>query len=193
MSQANCLWADLDDNFPPVWPENVPPPSATVETSPGKYQLFWFLTTAAHDLDLVERIEDGLAEALSADPAATDRARVLRLPGFPNLKYDSRPLSRLLELHPERRFTLRQFAGLIPPSQRLGDNGEPHSSVGGANTPCHDHASPSRSDEDRQEFRRLMAKKGVVPGTNPTWCFAHDDHREGGIPSLIRGLGTRPV
>ena len=114
VSRSDCLWADIDRSSPVPWPEIVPSPSAIVETSPGKNQVYWFLSEAAYDLRLVEQIEDGLAAALGADPAATDRARVLRLPGFPNLKYDSRPSSRLVELHPDRRFNLEEFKGLIP-------------------------------------------------------------------------------
>jgi hypothetical protein len=178
------LWADIDHGWPVPWPVIVPPPSAIVETSPGKNQVYWFLSEAAFDLSLVEQIEDGLAAVLGADPAATDRARVLRLPGFPNLKYDSRPLSRLVELHPDRRFNLEQFKLLIPmcPPDVHSDNHQQknhnHTATGSSNN---FHA---KSVGERQEFQRLMAKLGVVPGDNPTWCFAHQDKHEGGTRSL---------
>ncbi len=186
VSRADCLWADIDHGWPDAWPESMPPPSAIVESSPGKYQVFWFLTEATHDLTVVEQIEDGLAATFGGDPAATDCARVLRLPGFPNLKYDSRPLSRLVELHSDRRFPLEQFEWLIPPcpTGNHNSNSRRHIEVNNQVSSGSRPTSRAKSEGARQEFRRLMAKLGVIPGDNPTWCFAHDDKREGGRASL---------
>jgi len=64
----------------------VPPPTYVLNTSPDKYQVIW----------KVEDIPQGQAEALlhaiarqfDGDHAATDSARVLRVPGFLNKKYE---------------------------------------------------------------------------------------------------------
>jgi hypothetical protein len=63
----------------------VPPASAILSTSPGKYQVFWRvegLGFADQEVTLKR-----LAMAFGGDPACTDCNRVLRIPGFLNRKY----------------------------------------------------------------------------------------------------------
>ncbi|MBI2166234.1 MAG: hypothetical protein HYU29_07540 [Chloroflexi bacterium] len=111
---AICLWADLDQGLPTPWPTEVPEPSIVVETSPGKAQAYWLLSHAAEHLDKVEELDRRLVHVLGGDMAATNRARVLRLPGFRNLKYPEQPIARLVEMHPEQHYTLEAFASLPP-------------------------------------------------------------------------------
>ncbi len=73
------------------------------------------LSEPVPDLELVERMVKRLTATLGGDPAATDRARVLRLPGFRNLKYSDRPVARLLELHEERRYSIAAVESALPP------------------------------------------------------------------------------
>ena len=63
----------------------VPPASAILSTSPGKYQVFW--RVEGFDFDLQEVTLKKLAIAFGGDPACTDCNRVLRVPGFLNRKY----------------------------------------------------------------------------------------------------------
>jgi hypothetical protein len=65
--------------------DSVPPPSAIVSTSPGKYQVLWRVD--GFDFELQEETLKRLAIAFGGDPACTDRNRVLRIPGFLNRKY----------------------------------------------------------------------------------------------------------
>jgi RepB DNA-primase from phage plasmid len=84
----------------------VPPPSYVLNTSPDKYQVIW----------KVEDIEPGQAEALQhamarrfdGDQAATDSARVLRIPGLMNKKYEP---DFLVTIHSrtDRCYRLRDF------------------------------------------------------------------------------------
>lgn len=63
----------------------VPPASAILSTSPGKYQVFW--RVEGFDFELQEVALKQLAMAFGGDPACTDCNRVLRIPGFFNRKY----------------------------------------------------------------------------------------------------------
>ncbi len=63
---------------------DVPTPNFVLHTSPGKYQVVW--RVAGAHLEPVEKLLRNMANHLGGDPAATDAARVLRLPGFANRK-----------------------------------------------------------------------------------------------------------
>jgi hypothetical protein len=63
----------------------VPPASAVLSTSPGKYQIFW--RVEGFGFELQEVTLKRLAIAFGGDPACTDCNRVLRIPGCLNWKY----------------------------------------------------------------------------------------------------------
>jgi RepB DNA-primase from phage plasmid len=64
----------------------VPAPNFVLNTSPDKYQVIW----RVEDIDLAqaEALLRAIAREFDGDHAATDAARVLRVPGFVNKKYD---------------------------------------------------------------------------------------------------------
>jgi len=64
----------------------VPPPNYILNTSPDKFQAIWRVSDIA--LDEAEILLHAMAREFDADKAATDAARVLRLPGFLNKKYE---------------------------------------------------------------------------------------------------------
>lgn len=66
--------------------KEVPMPNYVLNTSPDKYQVIW----RVEDIDLAhaEALLYAIAREFDADHAATDAARVLRIPGFLNKKYD---------------------------------------------------------------------------------------------------------
>src|SRR5262249_45980934 len=70
-----------------------PTPSHVLNTSPDKWQVTW--RVEGFTKDEAENLQRALARATGADPAATDCARVLRLPGFYNHKYDRPHLVRV--------------------------------------------------------------------------------------------------
>ncbi len=85
------LYADLDYDGPRALTaiensELVPKPNFVLETSPGKYQVVWKVEGIKPEE--AETFQQAIAYEFGADPAATDSARVLRLPGFANKKYD---------------------------------------------------------------------------------------------------------
>jgi hypothetical protein len=66
--------------------DTVPPPTAILATSPGKYQVLW--RVEEFDFERQEQTLKLLAVAYGGDPACTDCNRVLRIPSFLNRKYD---------------------------------------------------------------------------------------------------------
>ncbi len=64
--------------------QDTPEPNRILDTSPGKLQVVW--KVERFTLAEAETLQRRLAGEFGADPAATDAARVLRLPGFLNHK-----------------------------------------------------------------------------------------------------------
>jgi hypothetical protein len=64
----------------------VPPPSYVLNTSPDKYQIIWKVEDIPQTQ--AEALLHALAREFDGDHAATDSARVLRIPGFTNKKYE---------------------------------------------------------------------------------------------------------
>ena len=121
-----CLWAD-DIHIQNL--QGLPPPSVLVETSPGKFQAYWLLDAPSTDLALVERLNRDLAKALGGDNVG-DRVRVMRLPGFLNVKpeHPDRPRSRLVECHADRRYSLEELGATLAPSLDETDDNASHES-----------------------------------------------------------------
>jgi len=67
--------------------EDMPNPNHILTSSPGKFQVVW--RVEGFRKDQAEELMRGMTRALGADVAATDCARVLRVPGFYNHKYNS--------------------------------------------------------------------------------------------------------
>ncbi len=106
-----AVWGDFD-NGPP---SGVPmAPSLVTETSPRKYQAQWLLESPCADLAAMVAVNIGIAQGHGADPNACDQARVLRLPGFVNLKYVERPRARLLVCEPALRYPLADLMRAFP-------------------------------------------------------------------------------
>jgi RepB DNA-primase from phage plasmid len=64
----------------------VPPPSYVLNTSPDKYQAIWKVDDIPQAQ--AEALLHALAREFDGDHAATDSARILRVPGFMNKKYE---------------------------------------------------------------------------------------------------------
>ena len=84
------IYLDLDENGPRALHvifnrQDLPVPSHKVNTSPNKWQVVWRVKGFAKED--AENLQRHLARETGADLAATDCARVLRLPGFYNHKY----------------------------------------------------------------------------------------------------------
>jgi len=63
----------------------VPKPNYVLQTSAEKYQVVWKVEDISQEE--AEALNHAMVSEFGGDPAATDSARVLRLPGFANKKY----------------------------------------------------------------------------------------------------------
>lgn len=89
---TNLLWADLD----PVHPDKCRvKPSIAWESSPGRYQALWFLSSEI-PAEEASSLSKRIAYADGGDKGGWDVTQVLRLPGTHNYKYDSAPEVKLL-------------------------------------------------------------------------------------------------
>ena len=86
----------------------IPEPHSILQSSPGKYHVVW------HVIDVEPADAKGLNRALAVrlggDIACVDLHRVLRMPGFRNLKYADKPECVLVRpISTDRPYTLDQF------------------------------------------------------------------------------------
>ncbi len=120
--EACWLWMDVDEQGERVLARidadaaagRLPPPTAVVNTSPGRYQVLWRIEPVAPAE--AERQLRSLARLYGTDRAATDCNRVLRLPGFRSRKRDCEVrLVRHIEGPPAR---LADFPPVAPERDR---------------------------------------------------------------------------
>ena len=128
LRRGTCLWVDIDphgagaDGATLAWRRlaRFPvQPSAVVHSGRGLHA-YWRLRSYVSLEEPNERARFGealrrLALALGGDPAATDLARVLRIPGSLNWKYTpARPVS-VLAVRPRQRPSLDEVLDVLPP------------------------------------------------------------------------------
>jgi hypothetical protein len=142
--------ADIRDSL------DAPAPNFVLDTSPGKHQVVWKIEGV--DTEQAETLLRSLANRFGGDPAATDAARVLRVPGFENRKYghDSEFVVRA-QLESSRVHSLRDFTVQedSPEAPRKIEDG--HSST---RTVVRGHKSQSEADW-------AYAKRALARGDDP--------------------------
>jgi len=84
----------------------LPAANYVLNTSPDKYQVIWRVEDI--DLEQAEALLRAMAREFDGDHAATDAARVLRVPGFVNKKYDQDFLVSAQQ-HSDRVYHARDF------------------------------------------------------------------------------------
>ena len=90
------------------------PPSYLIETSAGSYQAGYLFDTPVDDLAQVDALQESLVQASLCDPGAKGpSARLGRLPCGINGKYDPPQQCRLVQWHPERRYSITQIVELL--------------------------------------------------------------------------------
>lgn len=88
VNKVNALFADFDDGnmtFEKLMDLPIKP-HMIVESSPGKYHAYWLVANC--DVDQFKPVMRALAHKLGSDPNVTDLARVMRMPGTINWKYE---------------------------------------------------------------------------------------------------------
>jgi hypothetical protein len=121
------LHADVDFKLTPrekafALLASFPIPPTYINETGGGLHLYWLFRESLgfEDIPGVEAANRGLARALGGDLGACDASRILRVPDTPNLKYPHRPVVKILEGHPERRYNLSDFSDFAddPPASR---------------------------------------------------------------------------
>ena len=134
--------------------EDTPEPNRVLDTSPGKLQVVW--KVESFTLYDAESLQRQLAGEFGADSAATDAARVLRLPGFLNHKYEP-PHPVGVRALSERTHQPAGFRMLRELPQR--DSGQPPPSAPRRISPGH----VSQSERDWAYAKRELWR-GRAPG-----------------------------
>lgn len=83
VSQVRALWQDDDQHFSGEFPLE---PSLVVQTSPGKYQRYWFIhPETTPTIEEWHKVQKNMIH-WGCDPNTLDAVRVLRVPGFDHQK-----------------------------------------------------------------------------------------------------------
>ena len=108
IAQVRHLFMDADERGEEVLAavkaavraNQIPEPTVIVRSSPGKYQFVW--NVEGFDIALQEAMNRTLQQKFGTDVQAVDAARVLRIPGFKNIKpkYDPHPTAEIVEHNP---------------------------------------------------------------------------------------------
>ena len=110
---VRALWVDGDGARAT---EDLPQPTAIIESSPGREQFYYRLTRAVAP-EFAEAMNRRLAVTMGADKSGYDLTQLLRPPGTSNFKYPGAPPVRILELKDERYDPL-ELDRLLPPLPR---------------------------------------------------------------------------
>jgi hypothetical protein len=81
---TDLVWADLDE-VNPMSIDKLPPP-IVIQSSPGRWQAFWRLTSKLKPYD-AERYSKRIAYAVEADTSGWDLTQLFRVPMTKNFKY----------------------------------------------------------------------------------------------------------
>lgn len=135
IEQVWCLWADCDDPAAVHALEQfTPAPTAIVRSGTGTNSHAWWALDAPITPDHAEHINRRLAAHLGADPAATDAARILRVPATLNHKTTPGRPVRLADMTGRRHnldaitnqlpevFLPTRAPAPIPPRQNRGED-----------------------------------------------------------------------
>lgn len=135
---------------------DLPKPNYLINSSPDKWQVTW--RVEGFGKEEAEMLQKALARESGADPAATDCARVLRLPGFYNHKYAApHPIRAEMiadaTYRPERfpKFAVEERNAKNPPGNATAHRGRAGAAL-------------SQSERDWAYAKRALAR-GEAPTT----------------------------
>ena len=133
---------------------DIPTPNFVLNTSPGKYQVVWRIEGV--NLQTAEALLHNMANHFGGDLAATDAARVLRMPGFANRKLAVEFVVQVVQatdqIYSLRDFNLPQDSPEAP--RDVGDSAGSHSAP----------RYRSQSERDWAYAKRSLAR-GDAPET----------------------------
>jgi hypothetical protein len=119
---TDFLWADLDDANPNTDAFGKLPPPVVVQSSPGRWQAYWRLTTKLEPFQ-AQIYTKRIAYSFGADKSGWDLTQLLRVPMTANFKYEGSPqieIQRALETKAPPLL----FEALPKPIEENGDYAE---------------------------------------------------------------------
>lgn len=132
---STCVWVDID--FKEIAREEAlalvkafPLRPSIIALSGGGVHCYWLLREPATESELrrVKGVNQKLVALLRGDPQAVDLARVLRVVGTQNVKYDPPKNCTVSYWHPEKRYILDDFDVFPDPEKQKEETpaGERH-------------------------------------------------------------------
>ncbi len=117
--EVRAIQADADHNGAATMnaiqsSDAVPQPSIVVESSPGKFQCIWLVDGISKSE--AKSLMQAIAATFNTDSAVAEVARVMRVPGFVNRKYDFAPVAHTL-VQTNARYRREHFKITVPQSQ----------------------------------------------------------------------------
>ena len=124
VSATNCVYGEFDDKSLEEIRSIDPIPSIIVESSPGKYHVYWllrdtFMITTEEEREKARSLQQRWVEYVGSDDASKDLARALRVPGTCNYKYDDEPEVKIIEEHYDREYTLEELESKAPQQSKI--------------------------------------------------------------------------
>jgi hypothetical protein len=92
---------------------SIPEPTAVVQSSFGREQLYWRLAFPMPPRE-AELLNRRLAYVMGADESGWDLTQLLRVPGTPNHKYPETPIVKVVTLR-EKRYDREELCAMLPP------------------------------------------------------------------------------
>jgi len=127
----NCLYADFDSKDFPTGKSGAASHIKTLHTLPsvivdsgGGYHCYWllsepFILDSSFKRQIAKTLHEDWVHLVGGDSAVHDLARVLRLPGTLNYKYDPPREVRVLHANLDRRYTIDELSSLV--NEHRGD------------------------------------------------------------------------
>jgi hypothetical protein len=120
---ARCLFADIDgitveEALKRIRAAGLPEPTLLSYSGHGVHA-YWSLLEPITDLAEWKAIQKRLIQVLHSDPAIHDPPRVMRLPGFLNVKREPHVFCRIIDADPQRRYPLNVLLSVLPIAEPL--------------------------------------------------------------------------
>ena len=119
VANIRTLYLDIDRDFEAATSKIrqsvlVPKPHFILKSSPGKGYAIWCVKDISPANQ--EQILRALVQEFNGDPAAAEMVRVLRLPGFINCKYETKPVVEIIESNFDGKDYVESDFHLNPPT-----------------------------------------------------------------------------
>ena len=115
---ARCIFVDfdkltIDEAHKRLMEAKLPHPTLIVSSGKG-FHFYWRLLEPVTDLELWCKIQKQFIVALNSDDCIHDTPRVMRLPGYLNMKYQDAPPCYIYEDNPNLLYNLQDLIDCLP-------------------------------------------------------------------------------